>query len=111
MGILSFLATGHYKDNPFQSESLDNLAELMQVSPILKRDKSKRYYKVPFLPAGGLSFVDRVFFDAKYLEMLLPEELRALGAHEFTHIKEKHGKNGFREYSSLQLPLQLLSDL
>jgi Zn-dependent protease with chaperone function len=80
---------------PFQSEPLDTLAEAMQVTRILKKSKLKRYYKVNFLRAGGLAYIDRIFLDAKYLDLLTPEELLAVGTHEFTHIKERHGEKRF----------------
>jgi len=67
----------------------------MQATEILKRGKMQRYYNVRFLQAGCLSYPDAVFFDAKYLDMLLPEELLAVGAHEFNHIIEKHGIRRF----------------
>jgi Zn-dependent protease with chaperone function len=92
MGMLSWFVTGSLRENPFQSESLDDLAETMQVNRILKKGRLKRYYKSRFLQAGGLSSFDRIFFDAKYLQMLSPDELLAIGAHEFTHINEKHGE-------------------
>ena len=95
MGLLSLLITGSLKERPFQSESLDSLAEVMQVTRILKRSKLKRYYKTRFLQAGGLAFINRIFFDAKYLDMLLPEELLAVGSHELTHIKQRHGEKRF----------------
>jgi hypothetical protein len=83
------------KSSPFQSESLDNLAEIMQVTKILKRSKLDRYYKARFLLQGGMAFSDRIFFDAKYLETLLPDEVLAVGAHEFTHLNQRHGIKKF----------------
>lgn len=44
---------------------------------------------------GGLSFLDRVFFDVKYFETLLPDEKLALGAHEFAHMNQRHGRKRF----------------
>jgi Zn-dependent protease with chaperone function len=38
-----------------------------------------------------VSFVDIVLFDANYLDELQPDELLAVGAHEFTHINQRHG--------------------
>lgn len=109
MGIVNWLITGSLKDIPFQSESLDNLAEVMQVSRILKKGKLKRYYKVRFLQAGGLSYIDRIFFDSKYLDTLLPEELLAVGAHEFTHINERHGEKRFLRVFSPSLFIAAVS--
>lgn len=90
LGVLSGINIRLRKARPFQSEPLDRLAEVMQVSNILKKDKAHRYYKVDFLPQGCLSCIDTVFFDAKYYDMLLPEELLAVGAHEFNHIINRH---------------------
>jgi Zn-dependent protease with chaperone function len=67
----------------------------MQATEILKGGKLQRYYKMRFLQAGGLSYPDAVFFDAKYYDMLSPVELLAVGAHEFNHIIEKHGVKRF----------------
>jgi Zn-dependent protease with chaperone function len=95
LGLVSWLVTGSLKETPLQSEALDALAEVMHVNRILKKGKSKRYFKARFLLAGGLSSFNRVFFDSKYLQMLLPDELLAVGAHEFTHINERHGEKRF----------------
>ncbi len=80
---------------PFPSESLDNLAEAMQVTKILKKGKMERYYNVRFLQVGGMAFLDSIFFDSKYLEVLLADELLSVGAHEFTHLKRRHGTKKF----------------
>ena len=42
-----------------------------------------------------MAFLDRIFFDGKYLETLLPDELLAVGAHEFTHLNQRHGIKKF----------------
>jgi hypothetical protein len=89
VGIISALISRALKAGPFPSESLDNLAEVMQVTKVLKLSKLDRYYKVR-LRVGGMAFLGRVFFDANYFETLLPDEVLAVGAHEFTHITQRH---------------------
>ena len=91
MGVLSFLIAKSFGAKPFQSELLDELAETMQATEILKRGKLKRYYKVRSLHAGCLSYPDAIFFDEKYYALLSPGELLAVGAHEFNHIIKRHG--------------------
>jgi Zn-dependent protease with chaperone function len=95
LGIFEFLIVRLLKAKSFQSESLDELAEAMQVTKILKRSKLVRYYRARFLLQGGMAFSDRIFFDAKYLETLLPDEVLAVGAHEFTHLNQRHGIKKF----------------
>jgi len=95
VGIYKVLMSWLLKASPFPSESLDNLAEIMHVTKILKKSKLDRYYKMRFLPAGGMASLDRVLFDAKYLATLLPEEVLAIGAHEFTHLNQRHGRKRF----------------
>ena len=80
------------KAKPFRSQSLDNLAESMHAVGVLKNDELRRYYELPFLQANSLAFIDKVFFDSKYLETLSPDELLAVGAHEFHHIIKRHGR-------------------
>ena len=83
------------RSKPFQSEPLDRLAETMHTSKILNRSKCKRYYKARFLREGCCAYVDVIFFDTKYYDDLLPEELLAVGAHEFNHINNNHGIKRF----------------
>ena len=92
MGIAATLYSRLFKAEPFTSEALDNLAKTMKVTKILKRDKLDRYYKSRFLMQGGGASFDRVIFDARYLEMLLPDELLAVASHEFTHLNQRHGR-------------------
>jgi len=84
-----------FKAQPFASEPLDKLAEKMICKAILKRSLLQRYYRVRILQACSLSYNDIVLFDAKYLEMLSLDEFLAVGAHEFTHIIERHGLKRF----------------
>ena len=95
MGILSALLSRLLKASPFPSESLDNLADAMQVTKILRAKKLERYYNVGFLAVGGMAFLDRIFFDSRFLQLLLPDELLAVAAHEFTHLKKKDGTKKF----------------
>jgi Zn-dependent protease with chaperone function len=74
----------------------------MVISKFSKIDKLDHYYCVRFLSAGGMAFLDRVFFDSKYLEILLPEELAAVAAHEFTHLKNRHG---IKKFFRLTVPM------
>ena len=95
LGFLSSIITQYLGASPFQSDQLDKLADAMQIPEILQQDRLKRYFRVSFLQDGCLSYIDRIFFDAEYLNALLPEELLAAGAHEFTHIKERDGRKLF----------------
>jgi Zn-dependent protease with chaperone function len=93
--MLSKAVSKFLKATPFPSESLDNLADAMLITKFSKIDKLDRYYRVRFLSTGGMAFLDRVFFDSNYLEILLPDELQAVAAHEFTHLKNRHGTKKF----------------
>jgi Zn-dependent protease with chaperone function len=95
MGIISVFLSRLLKASPFPSESLDNLADAMQVTKILRAKKLERYYNVGFLAVGGMAFLDRIFFDNRFLQVLLPDELLAVAAHEFTHLGKKHGTKKF----------------
>ena len=94
MGLISWLVTGSLKDVSFQSDSLDELAEVMQVTKILKKSKLERYYKER-TTRGGFTILGKIFFDAKYFETLLSNEVLAVGAHEFIHLNQRHGKKRF----------------
>ena len=74
----------------------------MLIAKFSKINELDRYYSVRFLSAGGMAFLDRVFFDSKYLEILLPDELQAVAAHEFTHIKNRHG---IKKFFRLTVPM------
>lgn len=95
MGILSSIIIKLRKSKPFQSEPLDRLAETMQTKEILKKDKLGRYYTTSFLQEGVQAYIDTLFFDNKYYSILQPEELLAVGAHEFNHINNRHGIKQF----------------
>ncbi len=94
MGIINSFLARLLKASPFPSESLDNLAETMDISRILKKPMSDRYYKAR-LRVGGMAFLDRIFFDATYFDTLLPDEVLAVAAHELTHLKKRHGTKKF----------------
>ena len=108
VGFISSLLSRLLKASPFPSESLDNLANAMQVTKILKAKKLERYYNVGFLAVGGMAFLDRIFFDSKYLQILLPKEVLAVGAHEFTHLKKRHGT---KKFFRLTVPATLIGVL
>jgi Zn-dependent protease with chaperone function len=105
LGILGSILSRLFKAKPFQSESLDQLAEVMKVIKILKKNNLDRYYNAPFLRQGGMASSGRLFFDAKYLEKLLPDEKLAVAAHEFTHLNRRHG---LKKFVRLQLPAMIL---
>jgi Zn-dependent protease with chaperone function len=67
----------------------------MEITKILKVGKLERYFNVGFLAFGGMAFLDRIFFDSRFLQVLLPDELLAVTAHEFTHLKKSHGTKKF----------------
>lgn len=108
MGILSSFICFIYKSKPFPSQPLDSLAERMDCRAILERAPLKRYYKVRFLQTCCLSYNDIVLFDAKYIEMLSADELIAAGAHEFTHIVNRHG---IKRFCRILLPPIILASL
>ncbi len=55
-----------------------------------------------------MAFLDRVFFDSTCLRVLLPDELLAVGAHEFTHLKKRHGT---KKFFRLTLPASIVGVL
>jgi Zn-dependent protease with chaperone function len=108
VGIISRLFSRLLKASPFPSEPLDNLAETMQVTKILRAKKLERYFNVGFLSVVGMVFLDRVFFDSICLRVLSPDELLAVGAHEFTHLKKRHGT---KKFFRLTLPASIVGVL
>jgi len=93
---MSFIYARMVKAKPFQSDSLDRLAKTMNATKILKKGKLKRYYKVPNLIRGCMSYFDAILFDAKYYNNLSSEERLAVGAHEFNHIIQNHDIEKFK---------------
>ena len=75
---------------PFEMQALDTLAESMKATSILKKDRLHRYYKSSFLPIPCLAYSDALVFNSNYYQMLSPDEVRAIGAHEFNHIAKRH---------------------
>jgi Zn-dependent protease with chaperone function len=108
LGFFGYLFSRLFKAEPFTSESLDGLAEAMKVSKILKRDKFDRYYRSRFLMQGCVASFDRVVFDGRYLDMLLPDELLAVTAHEFTHLNQRHG---WKRFVRLLMPALIIGAL
>ncbi len=49
VGVLSVITAWMLRAKPFQSDSLDILAESMNATRILKRGKLQRYYRAPML--------------------------------------------------------------
>jgi len=96
MGISSFIMSRLLRAKPFQSNLLDRLAETMLSTEILRKEKLPGYFKVHFLRVGCLSYSDALFFDSKFYDMLLPDELLAVGAHEYNHIIKRHGMQRFK---------------
>jgi Zn-dependent protease with chaperone function len=80
----------------------------MQVTKILKVSKLERYFNVGFLAVGGMAFLDRIFFDSRFLQVLLPDELLAVAAHEFNHLKKRHGT---KKFFRLTLPAAIVGVL
>lgn len=75
---------------PYENPALDELAERMKASTILKKDRFHRYYKSSILPIPCLAYSDALIFNANYLQMLSPDMVLAVGAHEFNHLAKKH---------------------
>ena len=90
MGIISSIMVKLLRAQPFESEDLDELAETMKANPILKRDRFRRYYESQFLPMACVVYSDALVFNSNYYHMLLPEEILAVGAHEFNHVAKNH---------------------
>jgi len=81
---------------PFTSESLDKLAQTMGANTVLKRYKNTRYYLTKGNRQGCMALFNGTFvFDKKWYQMLTPEEVLAVGAHEFNHILKKHSREVF----------------
>ena len=79
-----------FRAQPFELQALDTLAERMKATSILKKDKFHRYYKSSILPIPCLAYPDALVFNSNYYQMLSPDEVLAVGAHEFNHIAKRH---------------------
>ena len=75
---------------PFEMQALDTLAESMKATSILKKNRLQRYYKSSILPIPCLAYSDALVFNSNYYQMLSPDEVLAIGAHEFNHIAKRH---------------------
>jgi Zn-dependent protease with chaperone function len=75
---------------PYEMPALDSLAEKMKAASILKEDRFHRYYKSSILPIPCLAYSDALVFNENYYQMLSPDEVLAVGAHEFNHLAKKH---------------------
>jgi Zn-dependent protease with chaperone function len=94
LGIVSLLWTGINRARRFDSSLLISLAKEMGFES--GGGAFDRYYMCKSLAAGALSFEDRVLFDQRFVESLSDEEFRAVGAHEFVHIRSNHSKKKLR---------------
>ena len=90
MGLISFIMVRLLRAQPFEMQALDTLAESMKATSILKKDRFHRYYKSSILPIPCLAYSDALVFNSNYYQMLSPDEVLAIGAHEFNHIAKKH---------------------
>ena len=90
MGLLSSIMVLLLKTQPFELHELDTIAENMQVTSILKKDRFHRYYKSSILPIPCIAYSDALVFNSNYYQMLSLDEVLAIGAHEFNHIARRH---------------------
>ena len=90
MGLISSIMVRLLRAQPFEMQALDTLAESMKATSILKKDRFHRYYKSSILPIPCLAYSDALVFNSNYYQMLSPDEVLAIGAHEFNHIAKRH---------------------
>ena len=90
MGLIGSIMVRLLKAQPFEMQALDTIAERMKATSILKKDRFHRYYKSSILPIPCLAYSDALVFNSNYYQMLSPDEVLAVGAHEFNHIAKKH---------------------
>jgi hypothetical protein len=90
MGLLSSIMALLLRTQPFELRELDTIAENMQVTSILKKDRFHRYYKSSILPIPCIAYSDALVFNSNYYQMLSLDEVLAIGAHEFNHIARRH---------------------
>jgi hypothetical protein len=90
MGLISSIMVRLLRAQPFENQALDALAERMKAASILKKDRFHRYYKSSILPIPCLAYSDALVFNANYYQMLSPDEVLAVGAHEFNHLAKRH---------------------
>ena len=77
----------------FGSEELDLLADRMNVSGLLSRNRNDRYFKTKGRTMA-LSLGSKVVVGSRFYDRLTADQRLALVAHEFVHIRE--GDNRFR---------------
>ncbi len=90
MGLISSIMVRLLSAQPFEMQELDKLADSMKATSILRKDRFHRYYKSSILPIPCLAYSDALVFNSNYYKMLSPDEVLAIGAHEFNHIAKKH---------------------
>ena len=57
---------------PFEMQALDAIAETMNATSIIKKDRFQRYYKSSILPIPCLAYSDSLVFNSNYYQMLSP---------------------------------------
>ena len=90
MGLICSIMVRLLRAQAFEMQALDTLAERMKATSILKKDRFHSYYKSSILPIPCLAYSDALVFNSNYYQMLSPDEVLAVGAHEFNHIAKKH---------------------
>jgi hypothetical protein len=90
MGLISSIMVRLLRAQAFEMQALDTLAESMKATSILKKDRFHRYYKSSILPIPCLAYSDALVFNSNYYQMLSPDEVLAIGAHEFNHMAKRH---------------------
>jgi hypothetical protein len=90
MGLVSSFMVRLLRAQPTEMPAFDELAERMKAASILKKDRSRRYYKSSLLPIPCLAYSDALVFNENYLQMLSPDEALAVAAHEFNHLAKNH---------------------
>ncbi len=90
MGLIRSILVRLLSAQPFEMQALDTLAETMKAASIIKTDRFRRYYKSSILPIPCLAYSDALVFNSNYYQMLSPDEVLAIGAHEFNHIAKRH---------------------
>lgn len=113
MGIASLtIARLLFNAKPFESESLDKLAQLMSVNTTLKKDRNARYFLAKGNQSGCTAILDgTIVFDKKYYQMLTSDEVLAIGAHEFNHLIKKHAKKKTIRFIIPSLVVLLISGI
>ena len=109
MEIKSLISKAIKRAEPFDSVPLDSLAETIGASSYLVSNIHRRYFRCKSLPAGAVSFKNKIKFDARFLSSLSEDELCAIGAHEFTHLRERHRAKKIQRILLPQLIVLLLA--